>query len=368
MSEITNLNEIEKFLLDAKFKKVLVIGGINSFKKCGFSFILENKNFKFKISYFLKKKKLPEFDELIKIIDFIDSFEPDLILAVGGGSVMDYSKIANSIVKSENLKSEIKSGNYKLKKRDRKIVNIPTTAGSGAEVTSTAVIYLDDKKYSIEGLEIRPDYFFLVPELIKTNNFTTTSSSALDCIAQALESLFAMKSNDKSTSFALKSLELSIPNFKNFLTKPNIENSAKMLIASNLSGEAINISRTTAPHALSYPFSTLYSIPHGQAVFLTLKEFMKFNLKNKEFSKTNFNLNDRVKKLLDTINCKNEKNFIDFLDRLKKESNLNYNLKNQGISIEEDYNKILEGVNIQRLGNNPINITEPIIKEILFKL
>tara|TARA_B100001057_G_scaffold501262_1_gene622825 strand:+ start:19817 stop:20923 length:1107 start_codon:yes stop_codon:yes gene_type:complete len=368
MLEISNFKEIEKFLLDSKFRSIFVIGGNNSFSKCGFNSVLKNKNYKFKISYFFKKKSLPEYEELIKIIDLINSVSPDLILAVGGGSVLDYSKIANSIIKSENLKSEIKNGTYKLKKKNRKIVNIPTTAGSGAEVTSTAVIYVDNKKYSIEGLEIRPDYFFLIPELIKSNNFTTTSSSALDCIAQALESLFAMKSTDESAKFALKSLELSLPNFKNFLEKPNVENSTKMLIASNLSGEAINISRTTAPHALSYPFTSLYGIPHGHAVFITLKEFMRFNLENKEISKARFNFNDRTARLISLINCKNEKNFLDFLDELKKNSKLNFDLQSYGIKIEEDYKKILDGVNIKRLNNNPVEVNESVIKKILFNI
>ena len=366
--EITNLKDIENFLLKSKFKNVLIIGGSISYNACGFKKIIMNKKYNFKINYFFKKKKIPEFNELIEIIDLIENLSPDLIIAVGGGSVLDYSKIASSIVKSKDLQNQIQEGSYKLKKRNLKLLNIPTTAGSGAEVTSTAVIYTNNKKYSVEGLEIRPDYFFLVPELLKSNNFITTSASGLDCIAQALESLFALRSTDKSVEYALKSLEISLPNFGHYLKKPNTDNSAKMLIASNLSGEAINISRTIAPHALSYPFTSLYGLPHGQAVFITLKEIMKFNSDYRKNANVNFNFNLRLEKLLKITKSNNEKFFFEYLDNLKKLSNLDFNLKNFGIDIQNDYRKILDGVNLKRLGNNPVKIDEKAIKKILMKV
>ena len=68
-----------------------------------------------------------------------------------------------------------------------------------------------------------------------------------------------------------------------------------MLIASNLAGKAINISKTTAPHAISYPFTSHFGISHGHAVSLTLNEFLKFNYKNMKLSKSNFDLKNRYK-------------------------------------------------------------------------
>ena len=104
------------------------------------------------------------------------------------------------------------------------------------------------------------------------------------------------------------------------------------------------------------------------AVFITLKEFMRFNLENKEISKARFNFNDRTARLISLINCKNEKNFLDFLDELKKNSKLNFDLQSYGIKIEEDYKKILDGVNIKRLNNNPVEVNESVIKKILFNI
>ena len=102
---------------------------------------------------------------MIKIIQNIKKFQPDLILAIGGGSVLDYAKIANVLANSENIISEIKHSNYEIKKFT-KLVAIPTTAGSGAEVTSNAVIYIDNIKYSIENDKLIPDYFFSSRDII----------------------------------------------------------------------------------------------------------------------------------------------------------------------------------------------------------
>ena len=84
------------------------------------------------------------------------------------------------------------------------LIAIPTTAGSGAEVTSNAVIYVDKIKYSVESDIIKPDYFFLIPKLVINASEKIKSSSGFDVIAQAIESLISKKSNSKSIGFAKK--------------------------------------------------------------------------------------------------------------------------------------------------------------------
>ena len=96
-----------------------------------------------------------ELKEIIKIKEF----SPDIIIAVGGGSVIDYAKIANVLTDSSNIDKEIANSTYEIKKFS-KLVAIPTTAGSGAEVTSNAVMYINKIKYSVEGDKLKPDLFF----------------------------------------------------------------------------------------------------------------------------------------------------------------------------------------------------------------
>jgi alcohol dehydrogenase class IV len=81
-------------------------------------------------------------------------------LLFGGGSVLDYAKVANSLTTDQNLEENIKNSNYSLNGNFSKLLAIPTTAGSGAEVTSNAVIYVDKIKYSVEGENIKTRLFF----------------------------------------------------------------------------------------------------------------------------------------------------------------------------------------------------------------
>ena len=117
----------------------------------------------------------------------------------------------------------------------------------------------------------------------------------------------------------------------------------KMCIAANLSGEAISISKTTAPHALSYPFTSYFGIPHGHAVSLTLNKFLKFNFKNLKSSVSSFDLNKRYDVIFKIAKVANINEMDLFLKKLKSSTGLESNFKKLGISIQKDYRKILLG-------------------------
>ena len=148
------------------------------------------------------------------------------------------------------------------------MVAIPTTAGSGAEVTSGAVIYIDKIKHSIDNKIIIPDKYFLLPKIIMRNKKKNLkASSGFDAISQSIESIISVKSNNTSLLFARKSLNISLKNYLSFLKNPNFYNSSNMSIAAMLAGKAINISKTTAPHAVSYPFTSHFNMPRSCCAF-----------------------------------------------------------------------------------------------------
>ena len=146
-------------------------------------------------------------------------------------------------------------------------------------MTSNAVIYINKIKYSFESELLVPDNYFLIPEFLLTAPDNIKASAGFDAIAQALESLVSKKSNDKSLEFAIRSLNISLENYLKFLDTPNIKNASEMSIAANLAGKAISISKTTAPHATSYPFTSLFNINHGHAVSLFFEKFLNLILK-----------------------------------------------------------------------------------------
>ena len=357
--------DLEFFISKNTFKKIFILAGPTSFKLSGLESFFKIPFKEKKIKYFFKKKSIPEYSELIEVIKEIENFSPDLIIAAGGGSVIDYGKIAKALQNEKHLDQKIINSEYKLKKSRSKLLAIPTTAGSGAEVTSNAVIYIDKIKYSIEGELVKPDFFFLIPDFIDGAPNVIKSSAGFDAISQAMESLISKKSNDESVGYAKRSLEISLEYFLKFLKKPSYENTCAMSIAANLSGKAINISKTTAPHAVSYPFTSIFNINHGHAVALTLNEFIKFNFKNIKDASCDFNLGDRFKILFKLTKTKNIEDFDSYIKKIKCTAELETNFDKLGINIKSSMSRILSGINNQRLLNNPIKIDTEVIKRVL---
>ena len=357
--------ELSTFLKSEKNKKILVLCGENSFKKSGAKKMFDNLISNQTIKYYFKKNFYPDLKELKEIIYFLKEFSPEIIVAIGGGSVLDYAKMANVLIDNKSLDKEIINSNYKLNKKSAKLITIPTTAGSGAEVTSNAVIYVDKVKFSIESDELKPDLFFLVPELVINASEKIKSSAGFDAIAQSLESLISKKSNEKSVEYAKKSLQISFKYFLDYLKNPNLNNTSAMCLAANLSGKAISISKTTAPHAVSYPFTSIYNVSHGHAVSLTLNKFLKYNYQNLKSASCKFDLEERFKIMFKVSNTTSIESFDQFLKDLLKKANLENNFTKLGIDIEKDFEKIISGVNILRLSNNPIELKKSDLKKII---
>jgi alcohol dehydrogenase class IV len=359
-----SLKDLSRILQNKKNKKIFILSGKNSFKLSGAKELIKNFLKNKDCYFYFKKSKYPEFKELKNIIIALRNFNPDLIIAIGGGSVLDYAKIANSLYDTENLKKQIIQSKYKFHKRS-KLLAIPTTAGSGAEVTANAVIYINKTKYSVENQSLLPDYFLLFPELIINLKRNLKSSAGFDAIAQSIESMLSKKSTRESVNHATRSLKLSLKNYIDFLDKPNLDNTFKMCLAANYSGKAISISKTTAPHAISYPFTANFGINHGHAVSLTLNDFLKFNFNNLKYADCNFNLKERYKILFNLTKSSNIEELDMFIKNIKKKARLESNFKKLNINIERSIPLILKGVNLQRLSNNPVKLKISDLKFIL---
>jgi alcohol dehydrogenase class IV len=362
---INSTDDLNKFIIDKSFNKIFILCGKKSFITSGaeaiFRKILTKKNFKL----FYKNSELPILEELILIIKNIREFKPDLILAIGGGAVIDYAKIANVVDVRPDLEKLIINYSYPFKKKYTQLAVIPTTAGSGAEVTSNAVIYVDGIKHSFESELLIPDNFFLIPEFLISAPNKIKASAGFDAIAQALESLVSKKSNAQSVDYATRSLKISVDNYLLFLKEPNLKNATEMSIAANLAGKAISISKTTVPHAVSYPFTSLFNISHGHAVSLFFEDFFKFNHDRLNNSETSFDLKKRFRLIFELFNVSNINNFKSKIIYIKNQANLECDLTKLNINVKKNSEKIIKGINLLRLGNNPIKIDERGIYEII---
>lgn len=182
----------------------------------------------------------------------------DEIISIGGGSTIDVGKYL-----AFNLK--------------KKHTAIPTTAGTGSEMTKFAVFVKNGKKFSLENDKLIPDKFVLDPSLVVSLSPYQTASGGLDALCQAIESYWSPLATKESRYYSFVAINLIMENLEKSYKEPENEELRKyMLWAANLSGRAINITRTSICHAISYPLTTRYGIPHGIACALTLPAFMYY--------------------------------------------------------------------------------------------
>lgn len=269
---IENLNKIG-------FESPLVFTGKNSFEKIKPHVEKYLKN-PFYYNNFSTNPKIEEVNEAINLIDF--NF--DIIIAIGGGSVIDFAKI------------------FKYKKaKSKKLIAIPTTCGTGSEATQFAVYYENKIKHSLDEKEILPDFAIIDSQFVENNPHYLKCSTALDAYCQAIESYFACNSTIESRQYAKKAIKLCKDNIVEYINSPNEKNSYNMCLASNLAGKAINISRTTLAHAMSYSITTNYDIPHGHAVALNIAKLMEYNKNVDENSINDKRGVDFVKARMDEI-------------------------------------------------------------------
>jgi len=176
-------------------------------------------------------------------------------------------------ISDDDVPDSIRSG-VNTKTRHERLVLVPTTSGSGAEATHFAVVYIGHEKYSIGGDAMRPDVIALDPTLAISGSPYQRATSGIDAICQAIESLWAVSATDHSRHFARTALRILVPAIERFVHHPDPESAHAMCIGSHFAGRAIDISRTTAAHALSYGLTKRYGLSHGNAVALTMPAFI----------------------------------------------------------------------------------------------
>jgi alcohol dehydrogenase class IV len=258
-------------------KKIFLVYGKNSFRLSGAEEIFSGHSIE-NVSYAVfNPTPNPDIEEIKKGIASFKEFEPDMVIAVGGGSVIDTAKAINALSAQQDDPILYIKGEKILGHRGKPLVAIPTTAGTGSEVTKFATIYINKKKYSLESEKIVPDVAIVDPALTYSLTPYLTASNGLDALCQGIEAYWSVNSTEKSSEYAAKAIELAFTNIANAVKRPSEVVRVAMAKASHLSGKAINISKTTACHAVSYPLTAHFGVPHGHAVALTMPAVLLFN-------------------------------------------------------------------------------------------
>ena len=198
------------------------------------------------------------------------------------------------------------------------------------------------------------------------------SCSAFDALSQATESFWSVNSSEESKSYSKKAIKLLIKSINPAIISRNLDDIKNLFLGANLAGRAINLTRTTAPHAFSYPLTSRFGIPHGHAVAVLLGKFFVVNSnpspENIVDQRGKKYLDEMSRELFDLFECKTSQECEKYWYDLMKKLSLETNLKKLGINDMKDIRTIFNNVNFERLKNNPTLVTEDKFSDILLSL
>ena len=356
------LHKIEEFSEIYHAKSILLVTGKKSFIKSGAKEILEKKLENEKVVNFQILKNDPDLDSVLEGLKIAKKNKINVIIAVGGGSVIDTAKLIKALYNYSNQAKDLIIGKVNFINNYIKIIAIPTTAGSGSEATQFAVCYINKEKYSVSSKYLLPNAYILDGSLIKSNTDYQQTCSLLDSMAQAIESFWAKNRNSNSISYSKKALKILNDNFFNPKRIINSDDFFQnLIIAANYSGKAINISKTTAAHAWSYGLTTNFSIPHGHAVWLTLPKI--FELHYERSKNTDLEITKSMDDIIEILKLSKNKSLSEQLKFFLKQKNIVYDFHSLGISVQDRF-KLSKLVNMERMKNNPVTFSSVEIKYI----
>lgn len=368
--ENISTNDLKNLFNKHFTKKIFLVTGKSSYKNSGAQDFIKSSLKGIDFVRFSDFEQNPKFEDAIKGVELYKQSKCEVIVSIGGGSVMDMAKLINIFSANADVDSlQVVKNSKLISKKGSLHIAIPTTAGTGSEATHFAVVYHNKKKYSLAHEFVLPDIAGLNAKFTFTQPKYLAACAGLDALSQAIESYWSVGANDESKAYAKEAILLLMKNLEYCVNAPNDKNRNAVMHGAYLAGKAINISKTTAAHAVSYAFTTYFSVPHGHAVFLTLPSFFIFNGKI-----TKINVNDKrgEKYVKNTMNdlCKlfgvsSTKEAKTLLDSLLESIGIETTLNELGVTENSDIQLIIDSVNVERMKNNPIKIGREDLETIL---
>lgn len=290
-----------------------------------------------------------DYDDCKKCLHIIQNDSIDFIVALGGGSVIDLAKIIS--VASQFEHNEWLDTGLDIPSKHIPVIAIPTTAGTGSEVTCVSVLsnHRNGTKKPLVSTAFYPKVAIVDPILTHTLPPHISASSGLDVLCHAMEAYWSKHHQPISDALAIQATSLVIKYLRKVVHNPNdIEAREKMSEASLLAGLAFQMPKTTSMHACSYPLTNLLNIPHGEACALTMEYFIEFN---------HAAGCERVVELVRAVGFKDVEDFITYLKDLKKDIGVLTSLESYDIN-DEVFEQIIKDSQNGNLLNNPIIIHE----------
>ncbi|MDR3216623.1 MAG: iron-containing alcohol dehydrogenase [Clostridiaceae bacterium] len=294
----------------------------------------------------------PQLADTEKLIDQIRKSDAGAVVAIGGGSVIDGAKFAAALKFADGGAEDYFLRKKPFPARRIPLIAVPTTAGTGSEVTQVSVINRGKEKVTLNDPAFRP-YAAIVDSLF-THSLPPkiTAITGLDALAHALESVWSKNRTPLTDLYAAESARLIARHLETVLNRPNDADARDgMSYASLLAGLAFAVTKTAAVHACSYPLAELYGLPHGEACALTLSGFIKINN------------DDRLEKISREAGLGSSAGLAEFVEKIKHKAGLTTSL-----SGAFPPSLITDAEKHPLSANNPVPVTAELLIELFNSL
>ena len=357
---VNSFDRLKRYLLDLNIKQnILLVTGRGAMKQHGYVDRLERMAYDKTIYHFDQASPNPTLEDIEQGIRFVNNTNIELVIALGGGSAMDVGKILAILLKNPGSIKDYLEGRKNITCKSLPVIAIPSTSGTASEVTSWSTIWdmQNKKKYSLGHRWMFPEYAIIDPLLTIHMPPYLTACTGMDALTHAIESFWSKSSQPISEVFALRAIRLIRQNLKQAYDQPENETARNnMSLACLFAGLAFNNTKTAACHALSYPMTFNFQIPHGLAVSITLKEVLKFN--NREIP-------DKIRQILEEFGASSVDHFVQLFPEFMQSIGLPVRLRDLGLK-ENDVELLLsQSIHPDRLNNNSAALTKDEIRTIL---
>lgn len=350
---IRTYDEVNSWIEDKKIRKLFLVSDASLlFLKIKDYFDELEK--KLPVVRFDQFQPNPLYESVVKGVSLFRKEACDGIIAVGGGSAMD---VAKCIKLYSNLPGDGDNGAWlkaQIVPNNVPFLAMPTTAGTGSEATRYAVVYYNGAKQSITSDTFIPETVLMDSSALKTLPVYQKKATMCDALCHAIESFWSVNSTEESKEYSKRAIKMVIDNMDGYIANDDQAN-ANMLIAANTSGKAINITQTTAGHAMCYKVTSLFGSAHGHAAILCDRVLFSWMIDNTD--KCIDSRGERyLKKTLDEIGnamgCADGKTGAAKLIEIFEKLELTV-----PTATEEQYEELKKSVNPVRLKNHPIELT-----------
>lgn len=368
---IDALKNLPEILNKISPERIFLVTGKNSYTSSGAEEALAKHLEKYEVVRFSNFSSNIDIKDIEKGITLFKEHGADLVISIGGGSVMDMGKLVTILSVNDGNPEEFITGNKKVIVDGRPLIAIPTTSGSGSEATHFAVVYIDKQKYSLAHQYMLPNFSIIDPLFTYSLPAKISATTGIDALSQAIESYWSIHSTEESKGYAKKALTLVLKNLEKAVNTSDKSSKNNMSVSAHFAGKAINISKTTASHALSYPLTIHFGVPHGHAVGLTLSNLLIYNSKAIENDVVDTRgiryLKETLNELYSIFGVSSSEEVQQIIDGLLINIGLSTKLSTLGIETK-DIEVILNEFSEERAANNPRKFTRENAEDILNKI